>query len=563
MKLKFPILIAFFSSLLLVALVALLPVQFSMAQNNNDACLVVLSQWRSGPEIPNKHLEAGTAVVHDKLYVFSGFDTNSLTTSKVVDVYNPTSGIWETIANPRQEMPFAASHIQAAVDGQYVWFAGGFTGKHPGPTTDAVWRYDTVSDTWTQGPKLPEKRAGGFLVRVGRSLHFGGGLINDRDTSMPDHWALNLDNVNAGWKSLPGLPNPRNHLSGISIKGRLYAIGGQYFHDRDPVDLKLMHIYDSATQTWTRGKDLPFNRSHFEPGTTQLGPRAIIVGGRNNQIPGQGRLSEVTVYDSLKEDWYELRELPVDLIAPVAAVLGNQLFVTGGGAHWDVPQTKTYIADISYNCAPPATEVTPDPQTVPLYQPAEGQAVHSAQQVFEWGNVNGTVKYKVKFRGVSTEYRAKQVFRPQNFPCSGGKCSTIISLNPPLPNKEQLRWQVVAVTSVGKNKSDWQNFFTQIPGKAALSAPSNNSTIDQSSPMLAWSAVPLASRYKLVVKDFENNKLLKQDLDSSACQGGICSLNTRDFGLQLTIGQNYRWLVKAINDEGKVKSDVWQFKVGS
>lgn len=572
MKQKLPIQFILFSGLLLTAIfIMLLPVQQSTAQDANEHCRVVLSQWRSGPEIPNKHLEAGTAVVGGKLYVFTGFDTNSLNTSKVVDVYNPATGKWETASKPLKQMPFAASHIQAAVDGQYVWFAGGFTGKHPGPTTDAVWRYDTASDSWMQGPKLPGKRAGGFLVRVGRTLHYGGGLINDRDTSMPNHWELNLDNIAAGWKSLPDLPDARNHLSGIAIKGRLYAIGGQHFHDHDPVDLKSMHIYDPETRTWTQGRDLLFHRSHFEPGTTQLGPRAIIVGGRNNRIVGQGRLSEVTVYDTIQQRWYELRELPVDLIAPVAAVLGDQLIVTGGGSNWDVPQTKTYIADISYDCStqPTTTAPTPTPtaikQKVSLYQPAEGQTIHTSQQVFEWGNLNGATEYKIKFKGANSTYRAKQTFKPLDLVCSNQRCSSVVNVSPRLPNKEQLLWRVIVKAPGVKGKSDWRPFNTRMPGKAALSQPADNGLLNPASPVFKWTPVPYATQYKLIVKDLDNNKVLKQSIKSGdgTCSGTVCSFNGRHGGIQLTIGQNYRWLVKSVSPDGKIKSEVWRFKVGS
>jgi hypothetical protein len=142
------------------------------------------------------------------------------------------------------------SHIQAAVDGQTVWIAGGFIGKNPGAPSTNVWRYDTVNDLWYSGPALSAQRAAGLLVREGRKLHYIGGVSSDRDTSYASHWALNLDNLSEGWKSSTGLPNPSNHHSGAYI--------------------------DSGNRTVVAKADLPFPRSHFEPGT-------VIVGGRANQ----------------------------------------------------------------------------------------------------------------------------------------------------------------------------------------------------------------------------------------------------------------------------------------
>ena len=42
-----------------------------------------------------------------------------------------------------------------------------------------VWRYDTVKDIWTSMLQLPVNRSAGALVRVGRKLHFFGGLSYD------------------------------------------------------------------------------------------------------------------------------------------------------------------------------------------------------------------------------------------------------------------------------------------------------------------------------------------------------------------------------------------------
>ena len=71
------------------------------------------------------------------------------------------------------------THGAVAVDDSTIYIAGGFVGPHPGPQTDHVWKYDTVTRTWSAGPALPGARGAGALVRLGRELHFFGGTERD------------------------------------------------------------------------------------------------------------------------------------------------------------------------------------------------------------------------------------------------------------------------------------------------------------------------------------------------------------------------------------------------
>ncbi len=103
-------------------------------------------------------------------------------------------------------MPARLTHLNPAIDGNSIWFAGGFKGRHPGPVTAEVWKYDIASDAWTPGPPLPQRRAGGGLAVVGRELHYFGGYKADRDTTAGDHWSLSLEGGSA-WRREADLPD--------------------------------------------------------------------------------------------------------------------------------------------------------------------------------------------------------------------------------------------------------------------------------------------------------------------------------------------------------------------
>ncbi|MBC8170521.1 MAG: hypothetical protein H7X77_02575 [Anaerolineae bacterium] len=335
---------------LLLMLLSAFSISFDTPITAQSDCQTTLSPWTTATSAPYNHIEGATAVANNKLYVIGGFKDSALNTSGRVDVYNPQNNVWETVANPRRALPVNLSHAQAAVDGNNIWLIGGFLGKNPGDPTDQVWRYDTVNDQWFAGTKLPAKRAGGGMALVGRELHYFGGTSFARNTSYTNHWYLNLDQLNQGWKTAANFPNARIHPAGAGVNGKLYAIGGQTRHDNNPVDLKLVHVYTPATNTWAQKASLPMSRSHFEPGTIVYNGRIIIVGGRANQSgEGNGQLKQVTEYNPTNNTWTELRQLPTKLIAPNATVINNKIIVTTGGTSWNTGQKKTYISTITCN----------------------------------------------------------------------------------------------------------------------------------------------------------------------------------------------------------------------
>ena len=215
-------------------------------------------EWKKAAPSPFARVESPTAVVDGKIYLFGGF-TDDLGASNQVDVYDPASDSWTR----KKDMPTRLTHLNPAIDGNTIWFAGGFQGKHPGPVTDEVWKYDIASDTWTAGPPLPERRAGGGLAVVERKLHYFGGYKADRDTNAGDHWSLSLEGGKE-WQREADLPDPRGHVSAAVLDGKIYALGGDHGHDVTQIDVKSCHRFDPATKKWSEIASLPDGRSHFE-----------------------------------------------------------------------------------------------------------------------------------------------------------------------------------------------------------------------------------------------------------------------------------------------------------
>ncbi len=298
--------------------------------------------WRAGLPSPFARVEAPCTVVDSKLYLFGGF-TDDLGASNQLDVYDPANNSWTR----KQEMPARLTHLNAAKDGGTIWLAGGFKGKHPGPVTNEVWKYDIALDSWKAGPPLPEARAGGGLELLDRRLHYFGGFKADRDTNGSDHWSLALDG-GSSWQRESDLPEPRGHVTAAVLDGRIYALGGTHGHDKTQIDLDACHRFAPAGKRWTKIASLPDGRSHFESSTMIHRGRILIIGGRcNHSKPPRGVMDDMLEYNPTADAWRVVARIPQHLLAPSAAIIGSQIVVVAGGLNNPRPLTAaTWVAPL-------------------------------------------------------------------------------------------------------------------------------------------------------------------------------------------------------------------------
>jgi hypothetical protein len=258
-------------------------------------------------------------------------------------------------------MPRAVSHTAFAVDEQNhtIWIAGGFEGDHPGVAINNVFMYSALTNQWIAGPPLPAPRAGGAMVRLGRILHYFGGYLPDRQTNSSNHWALDLDNLAAGWTSLAPLPVPRGHLAGVVYNEQIYAIGGQINHDTSPQATAVVHRYNPATDTWTQRANMPIPTSHIETSTFVFNNRIIVAAGTLNTSTVTNSIIE---YNPATNSWRNMRQLPMPLTAVAVTAINGQVYVAGGKIDGNHPQSNTWVAHI-YDCDDPVTPTNTPTQT--------------------------------------------------------------------------------------------------------------------------------------------------------------------------------------------------------
>ena len=263
-----------------------------------------------------------------KLYVLNGWANDTLQKpTNHVEVYDPSTNKWSR----KKDSPTPTTHQDIAVDYAkgVVYAIFGHRGPNPPKPTNEFWKYTIATDSWSRLKDMDHVGGAGAAVVVGRKLHYFGGATADRVTNTGEHKVLDLDNIAAGWKTLASLPSPRDHLAGVVLNGSIYAVGGEFGHDKTHNHQKILQRYDEAKNTWVRLADMPGARSHHEASVFVLDGAIYAAGG---QVSPQKASSSVWMYNPSKNQWTTVGSLPASRQGVVVQVVGDKVVIANGAA---------------------------------------------------------------------------------------------------------------------------------------------------------------------------------------------------------------------------------------
>lgn len=306
------------------------------AANETEADFSVLT-WRPSTPQPHGVAEAQGLALNGKLYSFGGFDSTKgcCTPTDRAYVFDPKAEKWTLLA-PMPAMNGTKyggmTHAGIATDGESIYFAGGYTASTSGRAqifgTREVLRYDPTSDTYARLPDLPVERAAGQLEYFGGKLYYFGGTNQARTEDTGSLYILDLKQGAESWREGTPLPNPRNHLGGVVLGGKIFAIAGQHAHDGRLTTQPDVHAYDPKLDSWQRVASLPLPLSHIADSSFALGGRIIVVGGEIDHLKP---VANIFAYEPQTDTWSELSSLPIARMSTVADVV-NGTIITAGGA---------------------------------------------------------------------------------------------------------------------------------------------------------------------------------------------------------------------------------------
>lgn len=261
----------------------------------------------------------------DKFYLFGGRES-----ADKMDIYDYNTNTWSQAASTA---PFEFNHFQAVAYEGLIWVIGSFKDNgYPNETpADNIFMYDPISDTWIQGPEIPNSRKRGsaglvmynnkFYVVAGNTIGHNGGYIP---------WFDEFDPATGKWTVLEDAPNSRDHFHATVVNNKLYVVGGRLTGGEGgtfaPV-ISEVDVYDFTTGSWSTlpaSANLPVPRA--ASATVTFNGQVVVIGGEGN---GQAYVN-TDVLDVNNNTWSSLSDLNNPRHGTQGIVSGDGIWISSG-----------------------------------------------------------------------------------------------------------------------------------------------------------------------------------------------------------------------------------------
>jgi len=186
-----------------------------------------LDTWTKKTDMPTAREDMGSAVIDGKIYVFGGLINGAgLTRTKVLEIYDPTNDTWDaTKADLTDYKHFG--DFGAAVSGKAYAISSsnsvvGYGNLTPNGT---VYEYDPGANTWTTKTSAP-----GVIscykncVAVGTDIYVISGVTLSTTTYTKQVWKY--DTITDSWSFVGIVPAGMRGIGATTYGGDIYICGG-------------------------------------------------------------------------------------------------------------------------------------------------------------------------------------------------------------------------------------------------------------------------------------------------------------------------------------------------
>ena len=285
---------------------------------------------------PHARHENGFAELGGKFYLFGGRRIQP------VNVFDPTTSTWSSCSPP----PMEIHHFQPVTIDDELWLLGTMTGVFPRETPlETVYIYQPKTDTWKEGPAVPEGRrrgGAGCVLHKDGWIYLVGGII-DGHHSGTQAWFDRLNPATGEWQVLPDAPRKRDHAPAAIAGDKLYFFGGRETgrHDGSDYNIFFFHtvpevdVYDFATGTWST-LEQPIPVPTAAGGAGVIDQKIYYAGGEAGRPEAY---TELQILDPQTGTWMQGPPLNRARHGTNALVFNNALWIAvGSGARGGEPE---------------------------------------------------------------------------------------------------------------------------------------------------------------------------------------------------------------------------------
>ncbi len=244
-----------------------------------------------------------------------------------VSLEHLTNAKWETVAT--KNLPVKRHENSFVAVGDRFYLLGG-RGIKP------VNIYNPKTLTWTEGAKSPIEVHHFEGVAYQHKIYIFCAMTGKYPHEQPIKNILIYNTKTDQWETGDEIPeNRRRGSAGVIVNDHHAIIISGITDGHYSGFVKWVDDYDFKTGKWKRLADAPRARDHF-PATLKYG-KVYCLGGRNSSAATNQTfeltIPEVDVYDIKNNSWTTLStasNLPIPRAAPSASFIGNYLIVIGG-----------------------------------------------------------------------------------------------------------------------------------------------------------------------------------------------------------------------------------------
>ena len=297
-----------------------------------------MAQWKTlecNGEPHCRH-ENGFAELGGKFYLFGGRRIQP------VDIFDPQTKTWTSASPPPQEI----HHFQPVTVGDEIWLLGTMTGVFPRePPLPTVYIYVPSTDTWKEGPEIPEARrrgAAGCVMHKDGWIYVVGGIV-DGHFSGTQCWFDRLNPETGEWQVLPDAPNKRDPDPAAIVNNTLNFFGGRETGRHNGQDLDIffdytiadVDVYDFKTVTGAVHQE-PLPIETAAGGAGVLNNKIHYVGGEAYRPEA---FTDMQIFDPKEDRWSKGPSLNRARHGTNCCVFDNKLWIAAGsGARGGEPE---------------------------------------------------------------------------------------------------------------------------------------------------------------------------------------------------------------------------------